>query len=1121
VILCLQATHQNPVSLKKLAKILPLIRLVSGNFAFVDSARNRLLTVTAESHAGQQKTRNLLTFLAIQRLRDNPFERQDLTKPVAAARILMAGMTWLAICLIILVAGGLTARAQTASSERLDARGDSVQRWSDADGEFYILEGRCQLASPDGGLSADRLVIQVTKQAGAMPWRVDVVAQGRTRFNQESLKSPWRAQWSLAHEPTIDAPLFRGTAPAKPIELTVTAPPLAIPLAASPQAASPFQDTPSQVAQAQVAQAQFTQAPGSTSPTMPWPSPPPEGGAIVGPDEPLMPSPQPASENKFQLILGGGTRSVEVVSRSSATNAQIELQNREDLGESIVVARGGVTVLVRDVQAQLPGGERLDLGTVSLSADKVVGWLPLVTGLFSGTSSLEQAEGEFYLEGNIVFRQGDRVVYADSMYYNVTREYGMVLSAEAITPVPEYDGLVRLKADVLQQVASGEFIAFDAAVTTSRMGVPRYWLQSEQLRFSDQKKAAVDPISGAPVEVSDRVISSTGSFVYFGGVPILYWPTFSSDVTVPSFYITSIKIKRDNILGTQVHVDFDLFQLLGVDDPPDGVRWTLSTGYLSERGPALGTAITYNRSSFFGLPGPTVGFVDAWGLRDTGLDVLGQDRRDLVPEEEYRGRVLGRHRQWLPYDYELVAEVGYLSDRNFLEQYFENEYDRNKDHDTSLRLRKYYFNNLFELSAEAQLNEFYTETERLPSFDHYLLGGSVLGDRLTWSMHNQVGYADLNVADSPLDPVQDAITQTPLPGEVDAQGIIASTRQELSMPLELGPVKFVPFLSGEASRYGEDATGESLTRLIGQAGFRTALPMWRVDPNVQSSLLNVRGLAHKIELTGEYFYADSDANLDELPLYDPLDDDAQEEFRRRFFFSTFGGGLPARFDPRTYAYRQGLQRYVTNPSEVIADDAMQARLGLHQRWQTKRGVPGRERIVDLMRLDIDTVLFPDGERDNFGETIGPTTYDFRYHLGDRVTLLSDGYADFFEDGLKSVSAGVRTSRPGLGDVYVGLMSLEGPISATVFRSSYDYRLNEKWIFTAANTYDFGNTGNIGQTVALTRIGESLLLRMGLDIDEGRDNVGFVFAIEPRFFPTRGIGSLGGQLIPPPGLEGLE
>ena len=122
----------------------------------------------------------------------------------------------------------------------------------------------------------------------------------------------------------------------------------------------------------------------------------------------------------------------------------------------------------------------MELGTISLSADRIGGWLPLVTNLFNGTADISQAEGELYLEGDIVFRQGERIIYADSMYYNISLERGMVLDAEAITTVPDYMGIVRLKADVLQQVARGNFIAFDAAVTSSRLGVPRYWLQSEQ-----------------------------------------------------------------------------------------------------------------------------------------------------------------------------------------------------------------------------------------------------------------------------------------------------------------------------------------------------------------------------------------------------------------------------------------------------------------------------------------------------------------------------------------------------------------------------------------------------------------------------------------------------------------
>ena len=139
-------------------------------------------------------------------------------------------------------------------------------------------------------------------------------------------------------------------------------------------------------------------------------------------------------------------------------------------------------------------------------------------------------KGELYLEGDIVFRQGERIIYAESMYYNINSERGMVLNAEAITTIPEYLGIVRLKADVLQQVARGNFIAFDAAVTSSRMGVPRYWLQSERLQLTDRQRIMPDPVTGIPMSRSEPFVNSSDNFVYFGGVPILYWPTFSTSL---------------------------------------------------------------------------------------------------------------------------------------------------------------------------------------------------------------------------------------------------------------------------------------------------------------------------------------------------------------------------------------------------------------------------------------------------------------------------------------------------------------------------------------------------------------------------------------------------------------
>jgi len=825
------------------------------------------------------------------------------------------------------------------------------------------------------------------------------------------------------------------------------------------------------------------------------------------------------NETGLQFMVGGGTRSVEIVPRGSSSLPQVETINRPELGETIIVARGGMTVLIRDVTAQLPSGDQMQLGTVSISADRVVGWLPLVANLFSGAEQLSDAQGELYLEGDIVFKQGDRIIYADSMYYNVGMERGLVLDAEAITPIPNSMGIIRLKADVMQQVAKGNFIAFDAAITSSRLGVPRYWLQSQQLTLREQEQVETDP-SGGSIIRHESFVDSRNNFVYLSGVPVLYWPKFSSSLDRPTSYVSSVGISSDGVFGTQYLLDLDLIQLLGIQSAASGIDWDLSLDYFTDRGFAVGTNLDYHDSSLFGADNLATGLLDAWFIRDSGTDTLGSLRRDLTPETRNRGRTLLRHRQTLGTSSELTAEIGWVSDRNFLEQFLENEWDQDPDHRSEIHLRRYHHSHLLDFSVSARLNDFYTTTEKLPQLDHYLLGGSLLGERLTVSGHTKVGYQRLNQADAPVDPAEAGL-YSPVPGQVSAKGLVATTRQEVSLPFQVGPVRLVPNLSGEAAHYGQDVAGQPITRLLGQAGVTASLSAWKTDPAIQSALLNVRGLAHKVEWVAGYHYAASDVNLDQLPLYDSLDDNAQEQFRSRYITSDFGGVLDPQFDPRYFALRQGFQWLVASPSDVIAADLQQFRLGLHQRWQTKRGLQGKERIVDLLQFDIDTSLFNRSDQHNFSETIGPTTYNLAYHVGDRVAFLSDGYFDFFSSGLQTISAGLQTSRPSLGEFYVGLLSIRGPISSTVARANFDYRLNEKWIASAGTAYDFDETGNIGQTLALTRIGESMLLRVGVNVDEGRDNVGVGFSIEPRFWPSPRLGRLGGGLISPPGIDGLE
>jgi hypothetical protein len=809
------------------------------------------------------------------------------------------------------------------------------------------------------------------------------------------------------------------------------------------------------------------------------------------------------------------------MSGRGGTEPLIQSTNRPDRGDAVITISRGIRLRFGDVSVATNGGV-VDLGAVLIEADRAVIWTANLTRLMSQGGRIDDLPVEVYIEGNVVFQQGMRTIYADRMYYNVQAEYGMILGAEVFTDAPQFEGIVRLKADVIQQRSRESFLAHQAALTTSRLGVPRYWVQADKVEFTDKSSQSPNRMMGLrfPGQTRDETgmqARARNNFVYIEGLPVFYWPVLDTNIDTSSYYLSGVKFQNDQIFGTQVMVDWDLYQLLGIQ-PIDGTRWRLSTDYFSKRGFAAGTNYQYNVPNFF-LGGSASGLFDAWGIRDDGLDFLGSDRFNLIPEERTRGRVLLRHRQRLGPDRELWAEAGWISDRNFLEQYFENEWDTDKDAVTGLRFRQYLDNQMLDIWGQTRINRFHTETSWLPRLDHYWLGQSV-GNLLTYYSHTNVGYARQAVASTPTNASEAAKFQLQ-PYEVNADGLNAMTRQEINLPFDTGYTKFVPFLSGEAAYWGQDRNGDDLTRLTGQAGWRSSTPIWKAYPNVQNRVFNLNGLAHKMSWESEFLWADTNKDLALLPLYNPIDDNSQEHFRRRLVFNTFSGVLPNQFESTNYAARQSMQRYVSATSGEVVTDQLQTRMGLHQRLQTKRGRAGRERIADFVEFDIDAILFGKRKEDNFGEAIGAINYEFRYHVGDRVTMVSDGYYDMFEDGLMATSLGGIINRPGRGEAYLGVTSLEGPISALILQGTLNYRMNEKWLIAGGSTIDLRSTGSIGQSVAVTRIGESFLFRLGANIDYGRDNVSFVFALEPRFFQTKGLGAVGGQLISPAGIAGLE
>jgi len=806
-------------------------------------------------------------------------------------------------------------------------------------------------------------------------------------------------------------------------------------------------------------------------------------------------------------------------------------------GQWIGVIDAGINLIVEE-----PG----PWGAIDISADRVVIWYtgdeaPNLTG---EQSTPPEWPLELYLEGNIVFRQGDRIIYADRMYYDVARRAGMILNAELLTRVPDYEGYLRLKADILQQMNETQFFAQNLFVTSSRLGVPGYRLQTQFAYVEDRIQPAVDPTTGQvmidpqtgqPTVTHHPWVMARDNFVYLRNIPVFYWPVLAGDLTRPTYYLNRIRLRHDSIFGTQVLTNWDAFQLFGIRNRPEGTDWSLSLDYLSERGLGHGTSLTYSRDGFLGLPGYATGLADFWGIYDTGLDNLGRGRRALVPEADYRYRLLWQHRQYLSEEYQLTGELGLISDRNFLEQYYEREWDELKDQTTSLSLKRIYGNTSWDLSAGVRLNSFFTQTDWLPRFDHYKLGESFFNDAFTWYEHTSLGLARFRAASAPEDPA-DLAAFSYLPWETSSltgdplktfsERMI--TRQEIDWPFQLGPIKVVPYALGELGHWGEDRAGDSLQRGYVQVGARANLPIWTVNPYIENELFNVHGIAHKVNFKAEALWANSNRDLDRLPLYEPLDDDSVEAFRRRLAVLTFGptsgfGGPPApySFDERSYALRSGLASWVTSPSMEIADDLTLIRLGVEQRWQTKRGMPGSRRIVDWINFDTHFSLFPDSSRDDFGRFVGLLDYDARWFVGDRLTLASTGVFDFFDSGQKLVTFGGMLSRPPRGDLYVGLRILQGPIDSTVLFLSYSYWMSPKWMSTLGISIDLGESSNIGQSFSITRIGESFLVSAGLNVDGSRDSVGVHFSIEPRFLPKRRIEEVTGARIPVAGSRGLE
>ncbi|MBL8799864.1 MAG: hypothetical protein JNM56_38640 [Planctomycetia bacterium] len=897
-------------------------------------------------------------------------------------------------------------------------------------------------------------------------------------------------------------------APPAPQPMPAPPPPVPQPTPAAPppqvmQEAPP--PTPPSTSMAGAIPSTSNQQPSANSPSM-LPVPPsavplpPRPGTTGGPAGMLVPrAPAP-----------GVPRIISIAPRTSRPFEQQSFTLPS--GEKAVVVTGGIILVVRNMQSQ---------EIVDIEADRLVFWTTGNTEELFGNMRRSQGQAsrelEFFLAGNVEIRQqsqptDQRVMRADEVYYDVGRNVAVAVSADLELKRPGLADPLHLKADELLQLSPTMYEAVRAEVFSSKTpSDPGLKITMAQATI-EQRQEVRRTVFGTDIPNARTGVVQAEPLHYFRGtsvafevedVPFFYLPFVQGNVEKPFGPLVDFNIGYSRIFGFRVGAAFDIYDLFGLT-PIEGTRWRLDVDYLSKRGPAAGTEFDYAGCDLFGINGRYNGLVKAWGISDDGEDILGPFRND-EPHPNARGRVLWRHDWWeLPDGFSVKAQASVLSDRNFLEQFYKNEFDTEIDQDTFLYVKQQQGSWAWTGLADVRINDWVTKTEWLPRLDGYALGLSPF-DYFTYNVHGSAGYARLLPTEEGSPVVQ--------PTQVRLDTARFDLWQELSLPFYAGPVKVVPYGVLDLTHYTEDLTGDDRGRFYGGGGVRGSMPLSRLYPSVCSELWNLSGLYHKIVLGANYYAAHSDTPFTDLPQLDELHDDATDQAIRDItplqtqLNAQAGLALATSplYNPQTYAIR----RLVMNRIDTL-DTIQVLQMDVRQRLQTKRGYPGMQHVIDWMTLETSASYFPDPARDNFGQSFSFFEYNYVWNVGDRTALVSEGWFDPFGDGARVWSVGGYLNRPDRTTFYLGYRQIE-PLNSQAVSGAATYIFSPKYAMTASAVYDFGIQESMSNSIVLTRMGSDIQVSLGLTWNALQNDFGAVFTIvpnlvSPNFLPgQRGLG----------------
>jgi len=759
------------------------------------------------------------------------------------------------------------------------------------------------------------------------------------------------------------------------------------------------------------------------------------------------------------------------VSVASLTQVPLVVEVTRDSGVDTITFMGRVYAWWQQLDAQT-GRTRM----IELQADNIVLWRYNDDPNRSEAGTLageQEGIGEVYVAGDVQLREGQRTIRASELYYDLRSSRGLANNAVLQTYDVTRQIPVYVRAAKLRQMAANRFEAEDMTLTTSEFHTPQMSVTASKLQVIDN---TLDTEQGDEASADSRFDAKMDDvrFKYYD-TTLFAWPSLRPNFQRPDVPVRSVRVGNDSTYGTSVETRWFLSRLLGLKEP-EGTDSTLALDYFSERGVGGGVDVEYGRENYFGR---VLGYV----IDDHGEDRLSRTEKNVEVTKDTRGRFAFQHRHFLPYSWQLTAEASYLSDENFLQQYYRGEFNMGKEQETLVHIKRIEDNWGLSLLGKTRINDFVDKVEEQPTAEFHWTGQSFFDDRLTFYSDSQASrYRYQYGADSnDLGP--------------DGFFIYTMTRNEIDMPLAVGTSKIVPFVAGT---FGYEDGGGFQTSLddspaepqdviwMGEGGVRMSTPpFWKVYPNAKSRFWDLDQLRHIIR-------------------------------------------------PQITAVA-----YTNN--EQVEEQRDTLDFGVSQRWQTRRGPAGRQRTVDWLRLDLDfvwvnnsgddtagpdqflwnkpfiplvnrvgSVLLPQDRRTTgiFGPRRNHIEAEMALRLSDTTAILADMNFDMQSGVAQQIDVGFsRLCWPNLsyyiGSRYLRRSGDERGSNAVTFAATYV--IDPRYTGVFSQQYDFDYGASIRSDITLIRKYHRMNLALTLSADESLDEQRIVLSLWPQGVPELAIG----------------